>query len=109
MAGGDEGEGEEIWDHPRSAPLSQETVSQWNVRRERQSGSKALERGLLGMGKHRWLKIVCLHMVGGPESKRLKVAALNLFHPTASPLFRKAVLSYCDTPPEGEGMFLKGV
>jgi hypothetical protein len=30
-------------------------------------------------------------MVGDPESKRLKVAALNLFHPTASPLFQKVV------------------
>jgi hypothetical protein len=36
-------------------------------------------------------------MVGDPESKRLKVAALNLFHPTASPLFREAVFSYYDT------------
>ena len=42
-------------------------------------------------------------MVGDPESKRLKVAALNLFHPTASPLLRKAVFSYCDTPPGGRG------
>jgi len=41
-------------------------------------------------------------MVGGLESKRLKVAALNLFHPTASPLFRKAVFSYRDTASEGE-------
>ncbi len=51
------------------------------------------------MGKHRWLKLECFHMVGDPESKRLKVAALNLFHPTASPLLRKAVFSYCDTAP----------
>ena len=28
-------------------------------------------------------------MIGDPESKRLKVAALNLFHPTASPLLRE--------------------
>jgi hypothetical protein len=42
-------------------------------------------------------------MVGDPESKRLKVAALNLFHPTASPLFRKAVFSYYDTVSEGGG------
>ncbi len=41
-------------------------------------------------------------MVGDPESKRLKVAALNLFHPTASPLLRKAVFSYCDTASRGE-------
>ncbi len=31
------------------------------------------------MGNHRWLKIECLHRVGDPESKRLKVAALNLW------------------------------
>ena len=36
-------------------------------------------------------------MVGDPESKRLKVAALNLFRPTAFLLFRKAVFSYYDT------------
>ncbi len=42
-------------------------------------------------------------MVGDPESNRLKVAALNLFHPTASPLLREAVFSYCDTASEGEG------
>jgi hypothetical protein len=42
-------------------------------------------------------------MVGDAESKRLKVAALNLFHPTASPLFRKAIISYCDTVSEREG------
>jgi hypothetical protein len=29
-------------------------------------------------------------IVGTPESERLKVTALNLFHPTASPLFQKA-------------------
>ncbi len=28
-------------------------------------------------------------MVGDPESKRLKVAALNLFHPTTSPPLQK--------------------
>ncbi len=36
---------------------------------------KLSNAGLLGMGKHRWLEIECLHMVGDPESKRLKVAA----------------------------------
>ena len=49
------------------------------------------------MGDHRSLKIECLHRVGDPESKQLKVAALNLFRPTAVPLFRKAVFSYYDT------------
>jgi hypothetical protein len=44
------------------------------------------------------------HRVGDPESKRLKVAALNLFHPTASPLFQKAVFSYCETASTGRGI-----
>jgi hypothetical protein len=41
------------------------------------------------MGNHRWLKIVCLHRIGDSEFKRLKVAALNLFYPTASPPSQK--------------------
>jgi hypothetical protein len=60
------------------------------------------------MGKHRWLKIEFLHMVGDLKSKRLKVAALNLFHPTASPLLRKAVFSYCDPASWGEGRVREG-
>jgi hypothetical protein len=55
------------------------------------------------MGKHRWLKIECLHTVGDLKSKRVKVAALNLFHPTPSPLLRKVVFSYGDTAPLGRG------
>jgi hypothetical protein len=60
------------------------------------------------MGNLRWLKIDHLHTAGDSESKRLKVAALNLLEasrlsfdrplpgkppntPTASPLFRKRV------------------
>src|SRR3972149_1565103 len=65
-------------------------------------GPKLLNAGLFGMGKARWVKIECLHRVGGPESKRLKVAALNLLHPTASPLFRIAVFLYYDTVSRGE-------
>jgi hypothetical protein len=42
-------------------------------------------------------------MVSNPESKQLKVAALNLLNPTASPLFRKAVFSYYTQAPEGRG------
>jgi hypothetical protein len=37
------------------------------------------------MGIRRLYKIEWLHMLGASESERLKVAALNLFHPTASP------------------------
>ncbi len=37
------------------------------------------------MGNRRLYKIECFHMVAMSESERLKVTALNLFHPTASP------------------------
>ncbi len=47
-------------------------------------------------------KIECLHMLGTPESERLKVTALDLFHPTVSPLFEKLIFLYCDTVSEGE-------
>jgi hypothetical protein len=49
------------------------------------------------MGNLPWLKMGCFQIVGIPESIPLKVAALNLFHPTASPLFEKPHFSYCDT------------
>jgi hypothetical protein len=54
------------------------------------------------MGNLRWHKIEYLHRVGDLEFKRLKVAALKLIHPTAPPLFQKAVFSYCDTVSQGE-------
>ena len=41
------------------------------------------------MENRRLYEIECLHMLGTPESERLKVTALNLFHPTASPPFPK--------------------
>jgi len=41
------------------------------------------------MGNDRLHKIERFHTLGTPESERLKVAALNLFHPTASPPFQK--------------------
>ncbi len=44
------------------------------------------------MGNHRLYKIECLHMLGTPESERLKVTALNLFHQTASPPFQEVGL-----------------
>jgi hypothetical protein len=67
------------------------------MRGKRQSGSKVLERGLLGMGDRRWKKIQCFHILGGSESKRLEVAALNLFPPAASSLFGKVAFLYCGT------------
>jgi hypothetical protein len=42
------------------------------------------------MGNRRLYKIECIHTLGTPESERLKVTALNLFHPTASPLFPRS-------------------
>jgi hypothetical protein len=51
------------------------------------------------MGNRRWFKIECFYVLGDPESKRLKVAALNLFHLTASPLFGKPHFSYSNTAP----------
>jgi hypothetical protein len=41
------------------------------------------------MGNRRLYKIEYLHMIGMPESERLKVTALKLFHPTTSPHFQK--------------------
>jgi hypothetical protein len=41
------------------------------------------------MGDRRLHRIECLHMLGTPESERLKVTALNLFHPTAPPPFQE--------------------
>ena len=56
------------------------------------------------MGNERWFEIECFHRIADPESKRLKVAALNLFHPTASPLFLRAFFSYYDTASQGRGL-----
>jgi len=48
------------------------------------------------VGNHRLYKIKCFHTLGTPESDRLKVAALNPFHLTASPTLKKLVFSYYD-------------
>jgi hypothetical protein len=45
-------------------------------------------------------------MLDNPESKQLKVAALKLFHPTTSPLFRKGVFLQCDTASKGGGIII---
>jgi len=39
------------------------------------------------MGNRRLYDNKCIHMLGTPESERLKVPAPNLFYPTASPPF----------------------
>jgi hypothetical protein len=41
------------------------------------------------MGNRHFHKIEGLQTVGTAGSERLKVTALNLFHPTASPLFQR--------------------
>jgi hypothetical protein len=41
------------------------------------------------MGNPRLYKVEGIHMLGAPESERLKVTALNLFHPTAPPPFQR--------------------
>jgi hypothetical protein len=49
-------------------------------------------------------KIECFHTLVTPEFELLKVAALNLFHPTASPLIQNVgFFSYCDTVSEVGG------
>ena len=60
------------------------------------------------MGNHRLYKIQCLQTLGTIESERLKVTALNLFHPTVSPPFQKVDLFYIATQsPTREGISLK--
>jgi hypothetical protein len=61
-------------------------------------------RGFEMIGNHHLYKIGIFHTLGTPESERLKVIALNLFHPTAFSLLKNVCFfSYCDTAPRGEG------
>jgi hypothetical protein len=46
------------------------------------------------MGNHRLHEIESIHMLGAPESDRLKVTTLNLFHPTTSPPFERGGFSF---------------
>jgi len=56
------------------------------------------------MQDRRLYEIECFHTLGTSESERLKVTALNLFHPTVSPpLSEESVFSYCDTVSKGGG------
>jgi hypothetical protein len=56
------------------------------------------------MRNHRLYKVEYFHMFGMPESERVKVTALNLFHPTASLLFQQVLFFHIVTqPPRGEG------
>ena len=55
------------------------------------------------MGNRRLYEIEGIHMLGISESERLRVTALNLFHPTVSPLSNEVVFSRCDTASPGRG------
>jgi hypothetical protein len=60
------------------------------------------------MGNRRSYKAECIHTLGTPESEHLKVAALNLFRPTAFPLLQELVSCYCATvSKEGESFLLQ--
>src|SRR4030042_3528668 len=63
------------------------------------------------MGNGHLYKIESFFTLGTSESKRRKVTPLNLFHPTASPLFKKSVFSYYDTASWGQraGKLFMGV
>ena len=56
------------------------------------------------MGNRRLYKIEHFHTLGTSESERLKVTALNLFHPTASPRLPKDRFLYVATQPPGTGL-----
>ena len=63
------------------------------------------------MWKRHFNEIECFHTLGTPHLERLKVTALNLFHPTASPTFRKVGSFHITTQPlEGgvKGHIIKG-
>jgi hypothetical protein len=47
-------------------------------------------------------------MLGTPESERLKVTALNLFHPTASPLIENVGFFHIVTQSLGERERVRG-
>ena len=62
------------------------------------------------MGDHRLSNVQFLQTLGTFESERLKVTALNLFHPTVSPFLRKLIFFYVMTQSlVGEGTGEGGV
>jgi|GEM_PF-6239485 len=70
----------------------------------RQAGKDLRMRVFYIMGNRQFYKIECFHIFGTPYSERLKVAALNLFHPTTPPPFQKFGFFQITTqPPRGEG------
>jgi hypothetical protein len=59
------------------------------------------------MGNRRLYKIERFHRLGASESERLKVTALNLFHPTASPPFSKVGFFNITTQSQKAGLLGK--
>jgi hypothetical protein len=60
------------------------------------------------MGNYRLYKIECFHTIGMPNCERLKVTALNLFHPTASPPFCKIGFFHITTQSLAEERRVRG-
>jgi hypothetical protein len=61
------------------------------------------------MGNRRLYNTKCIQMLGTPESERLDVTALNLFHPTASPSFQRVGFFILRHSIEGTGTKGKGM
>jgi hypothetical protein len=59
------------------------------------------------MGNRRLHNIECIQTLNMPESERLEVTALNLFHLTTSPLFRKAKVFHITTQSHEEKVFAR--
>jgi hypothetical protein len=73
------------WNFPS---LSPERLCHKRKRRGEAVGFQSFRmRVFMMMGEHQLNRIELFHTFGTPESGRLKVTALNLFHPTVSPLF----------------------
>src|SRR4030042_5317888 len=75
---------------------------------KRQSGSKVLECGLLGIGNQCLWKVESSQGYGASESHMYKVAALRLFHPTVSSDLFGPGFNYYDTVSWREGMKGRG-
>jgi hypothetical protein len=53
-------------------------------------------------GNRRLYQAECIHVLVTPESERLKITALSLLHPTASPPFPRGWFLHIATQPHGE-------
>ena len=86
-------------------PPPQETVSLSEGKGEEAVGFQSFRMRLFYiMGNCHSYKIEIFHTLGTPESERINVTALNLFHPTASPPSSKSRFFHITTqPPRGEG------